>query len=62
MSYSICLKCKEMVPFYDKYCKKCQQTFSLPNIPDFQKEWTPEGSFEESAEQEVKKDINKSKI
>ncbi len=26
MSYSVCLKCKEMVGMYQKYCTECETT------------------------------------
>jgi predicted amidophosphoribosyltransferase len=27
MSYSICLKCKEAVESYEKYCRECQERY-----------------------------------
>lgn len=60
MSFSICLKCKNRVGWYDKYCSLCQARFGLPNLPDWQKENfnnTPE-SWENWAKKEVEKDLS----
>lgn len=37
MSYSSCYKCKEMVPYYDKYCPQCRKKWRLPDLPEYQK-------------------------
>lgn len=64
MSYSICLKCQQMVGYYDKYCKKCQDKFGLPDLPDFQKEHARQSNmtWEEYCDQEVKNDLSKEGI
>lgn len=41
MSYSSCLKCGNMVGWYDKYCLKCQEQYGLPDDREFQKTWHP---------------------
>lgn len=64
MSYSVCLKCKNMVSWYDKYCSLCQKRFGLPNLPDWQKENLTHENFDDWAKREVVKDmakINKAK-
>ncbi|HDZ25338.1 hypothetical protein LCGC14_1357400 [marine sediment metagenome] len=60
MSYSTCLKCKKMVPWYDKYCSDCQREFGLPDLPDWQKENfnNTYESWENWAKGEVEKDLS----
>jgi len=57
MSYSVCLNCKRMVARYDKYCPACQQKHGLPNLPDFQRGWIPQPSWEIAAQDEVNRDL-----
>lgn len=57
MSYSVCLKCKKMVPGYDKYCLDCQKKFELPNLSDWQKENFTHENFDAWARREVEKDL-----
>lgn len=59
MSYSICLKCKKMVGWYDKYCSDCQKEFGLPNLPDWQKKNFVHEDFDNWAKKEVEKDLKK---
>ena len=63
MSYSTCLKCKKMVPWYDKYCSGCQKEFGLPNLPDWQKENFNKtyDDWETWRKKEVEKDMAKIK-
>ena len=56
MSYSSCLKCRKMVPWYDKYCPDCQEKFGLPNLPDWQKENFTHEDFDGWAKKELEKD------
>lgn len=56
MSYNVCLKCRQMVAHYDKYCVTCRTKYPLPNLPDFQKDWYP-ANFDEEAKREVEKDL-----
>lgn len=57
MSYSVCLKCKNRVGWYDKYCSLCQKKHGLPNLPDWQKENFTHENFDEWARREVEKDL-----
>lgn len=57
MSFSICLKCRKMVPWYDKYCLDCQDTFGLPNRPNWQKDNFTHENFDAWAKREVEKDL-----
>lgn len=57
MSYSICLKCKKMVSWYDKYCSDCQEKFGLPNLPEWQKDNFVHEDFDNWAKKETEKDL-----
>ena len=57
MSYSVCLRCRSRVSWYDKYCSLCQKKFGLPNLPDWQKEHFTHENFDEWAKREVEKDL-----
>ena len=62
MSYSVCLKCKSMVAWYNKYCDECIRDCGLPDLPGFQKENSNDRdkeTFDEWAEKEFKKDLEK---
>ncbi len=48
MSYSVCIKCGEMVPGYEKFCDPCTKRFLLRNDPDYhRKQHTAEEIAEE---------------
>ncbi len=59
MSYSLCLKCKKRVVWYDKYCRDCQKEFGLPNLSDWQKKNFVYEGFDNWAKKEVEKDLDK---
>ena len=62
MSYSVCLKCKKAVGWYDKYCPACQIDFGLPDLPDWQKENFTHENFDAWAKREVEKDLENKKM
>lgn len=62
MSYSVCLKCKKMVPWYDKYCSACQEKFGLPDLPDWQRFNSTHENFDEWAKREVERDLKKQEV
>ena len=62
MSYSICLKCKKAVGWYDKYCPACQIDFRLPDLPNWQKENFTHENFDAWAKREVEKDLKNKNI
>ena len=57
MSYSVCLKCKSRVGWYDKYCSLCQKKYGLLNLPDWQKDNFTHENFDAWAKSEVEKDM-----
>ena len=58
MSYSVCLKCRNMVRWYDKYCSLCQKEFGFPDLPDWQKKNFTHEDFDNWAKKEVEKDMS----
>ena len=56
MSYNVCLKCKEWVSNFDKYCGLCQEKFGLPDDREFQRNWVP-ADYEAAVKAEVEKDL-----
>lgn len=52
MSYSVCIKCGEMVGGYEKYCKLCANRYLVKNDIEFHR--TPH--TKEDIESELRKD------
>lgn len=53
MSYSVCLKCEDMVGGYQKYCIECSQKFNLRNDELFWKNT----AWPKDKESEIAKDV-----
>ncbi len=58
MSYSICLKCRELVKGDIKYCSVCQKKYGLPNTSGRQlADFKTHEIFDAWAKKEVEKDL-----
>lgn len=56
MSYSVCLNCRDMVEYLQKYCKKCEVKHNLKQDVYFWKTHGYEFLNEPKRSEEIKKD------
>ena len=57
MSFSVCIKCKNPVFMYDKYCESCLETYQLEQDPTFHKEHPYNQNWGQMCEEEFEKDL-----
>jgi hypothetical protein len=59
MSYSVCIHCEQMVPAYEKYCRKCLKRYPhLKQVEDF---WRNYGYTWEAAKALAQEEIAQAK-
>ncbi len=58
MSYSVCIKCKEMVSMYEKYCHSCVDKHNLSSKQDVNFHRTHRfENYQEETKKIVEKDL-----